>query len=122
MEYVFGEVFRNGSYIENVKTTGKEHSDLKGFCHVERIYPDMIITDDFRVVKKYNSAENGELCFDWYEIDSYRRTVDKFSPAREEIEAGINDSQDAICILSEDVEMRLSEIEDALCEISALQE
>jgi hypothetical protein len=122
MEYVFGEVFRNGAYIENVKTAGTEHSDLKGFYHIEKIYPDMVIVDDFRIKEKYHSAETEELCFDWYEIDGHRRTVDKFSPVKEKIETDINDSQDAICILSEDVEIRLSEIEDALCEISALQE
>ena len=30
----------------------------------------------------------------------------------------VADSQDAICILSEDIEERLAEIEDALCEIT----
>lgn len=34
----------------------------------------------------------------------------------------VTDSQDALCILSEDIEERLAEIEDALCEITKEEE
>ncbi len=118
MEYVFGAVRQRGRDFENLKTVGPVHSDLKGICHVERAYPDSIEIDDFRIVRKYHSDDNGESCFDWYEITDHSHYVDKFTPAQGAIETGISDSQDALCILSEDVELRLSEIEDALCELS----
>ena len=70
------------------------------------------------MVEKYQSAETEDACFDWYEITEHNRIMDKFSPIKEEIEGGINDSQDAVCQLSEDVEQRLADIEDALCELA----
>lgn len=118
MEYVFGTVFREGTEVKNLKTVGDEHTDLKGFCHIERHYSDNIIVDEFRVVEKYQTDETDDKYLDWYVIDGHMRTIDRFTPKQEEIETGIADSQDAICILSEDIEARIAEIEDALCEIS----
>lgn len=119
---MFGTVFREGTEVKNLKTVGDEHTNLKGFCHIERHYSDNVITDEFRVVEKYQTNETDVSCLDWYVIDSHMRTIDKFSPKQKEIESGITDSQEAICILSDDIETRLAEIEDALCEISAMTE
>lgn len=118
MEYVFGTVYREGTEVKNLKTVGDEHTDLKGFCHIERHYSDSIITDEFKVAEKYQTDETDTECLDWYVIDCHMRIIDKFTPKQEEIETNISDSQDAICILSEDIEERLAEIEDALCEIT----
>jgi len=105
--------------MEILKTKGLEHSNLKGFLQFRTEYPDQTVVDDFHIVRKYDSQEDCEgNCYDWYEIDRHSRYTDKWTPAKEEIETGIADSQDAICILSEDVEIRLAEIEDALCEMS----
>jgi len=118
MEYIFGTVWKGGVEVENVKTIGANHTDLKGYCHIERNYPDNIITDTFCVIEKYQTDNVDSRCIDWYYIKDHNRYIDKFSPKQEDIEGGIADSQDAICILSEDVESRLADIEDALCEIT----
>ena len=92
---------------------------MSGWHQLVSEYPDQTITDNFRIAKKTGSAEDDEgNCYDWYEIDHHSRYTDKFSPVRKEIEDGISDSQDAVCVLSEDVEARFAEIEDALCEFS----
>ena len=119
MEYIFGTVFRNGIEVKNLKTIGSEGpSHLKGYCHIERKYPDNTITDEFKIVKKYKSDKTSENYYDWYEITDYNRYIDKFSPVQEEINTNIADSQDALCILSEDLEDRVAELENALCELS----
>ena len=118
MEYIFGTVWKDGVEVENVKTVGENHTNLEGYCHIERSYPDNVITDTFKVVEKYQSDDTDSACLDWYVIKDHNRYIDKFSPKQEEIETGITDTQDAVCILSEDIEVRLADIEDALCEIS----
>lgn len=95
MEYVFGT---NGN-IKILKTKGMEHSELTGFHQVEREYPDQTITDHFRAVRKFDTAEDGEgNCYDWYEIDNHYRTTEKHTG----------------------MEARVSAIEDALCELDAM--
>lgn len=92
---------------------------MKGYHEIERSYSDQIITDSFRVVEKYDSAEDSEgNCYDWYVIDHHNRTKDKFTPAKEGLNTGIEDAQDALCALSEEMEIRIAGIEDALCELS----
>lgn len=123
MEYVFGTVYRNGIEVENVKTSGNEHSDLQGYCHIQRDYPDNTIVDTFKVVERYKTDELSDgRKLDWYVIEAHNRYMDRFSPVQEKIETDISDSQDAICILSEDIEARLADLEDALCEISKEEE
>ena len=66
MEYVFG----TQGEIEVLKTKGDSHTDLTGFHQIEQTFPDQTITDNFRVVRKIESAEDVEgNCYDWYEID-----------------------------------------------------
>lgn len=49
-----------------------------------REYPDQTITDNFRVVRKLDSQEDGDgNCYDWYEIDRHNRTVDRTGPIAE---------------------------------------
>lgn len=119
MEYVFGTVYRNGIEVQNLKTSGEEHSNLSGYCHIQRDYPDNTITDTFRVVEKYQTDELSDgRKLDWYVIEEHNRYMDRFTPVQEKIETDIADSQDAICVLSEDMEQRLADLEDALCEIT----
>lgn len=74
MEYVFG----TKGEVEVLKTKGSAHTDLIGFHQIERTYPDQVITDNFRIVRKLDSSEDGEgNCYDWYEIDRHYRIVDK---------------------------------------------
>lgn len=74
MEYVFG----TQGEIEVLKTKGDSHTDLTGFHQIEQTFPDQTITDNFRVVRKIESAEDVEgNCYDWYEIDRHYRAVDK---------------------------------------------
>ena len=64
---------------------------MSGFQTVERKYPDMTVTDTFRVVEKYKSDEDGEgNCYDWYEIDRHSRDTDRFLPQKDEIQAQID--------------------------------
>lgn len=81
MEYIFGYTKRNGVMVENLKTVGAEHSDLKDFIQIERQYADSTITDVFRVAERYYSEidESGK-CYDWYFIDSHWRNIEKLLP------------------------------------------
>ena len=118
MEYVFGTIRRGTQVAQGLKTVGEYHTAFDGICHVERRYPDNIITDDFRVVEKYKSAEVDGVCYDWYEIDNHSRYIDMFSPVKERIESDIVDTQDALCETSADFDQRIADIEDALCELT----
>ncbi len=80
MEYVFG----TEGEIEVLKTKGDSHTDLTGYQEVVREYPGEKITDNFRVVRKIDSTEDGEgNCYDWYEIDRHRRETDRTGPVAE---------------------------------------
>ena len=119
MEYIFGKMRRQGQYVEILKTVNdKKHSNLLGFCHVEKQYPNSIDIDDFRIVEKYDSDENEGKYYDWYIIDSHNKTVDKFSIAQPEINKGIADAQDATCELSEIAEESIAALEQAICDLS----
>lgn len=86
MDYIFGDVDRNGVTVENLKTVGEAHSDLDGFVQTVREYPDSIITDRFRVVEKYRSDEDAEgNCYDWYVIAEHYRYEDKFTPVSDSL-------------------------------------
>ena len=77
MEYVFG----TQDDIEIVKTKGRAHSGLTGFLQIFREFSDSKITDNFRVVRKIDSAEDVEgNCYDWYEIDHHYRVIDNTGP------------------------------------------
>lgn len=115
MEYVFG----TKGAVETLKTKHSSHTNLKGYHEITTTYPDQIITDRFRIVKKLESKEDLEHnCYDWYEIDSRYRVVDKFTPHKDEIETEIADTQDGLCEISEELEMRIADIEDALYELT----
>ena len=84
MEYVFG----TQGEIEILKTKGDAHTDLTGFHSVERTYPDQTITDNFRIVRKFDSKEDDEgNCYDWYEIDHHYRVADKTTRVAEQVGA-----------------------------------
>lgn len=103
MEYVFG----TQGEIEVLKTKGDSHTDLTGFHQIEQTFPDQTITDNFRVVRKIESAEDVEgNCYDWYEIDRHYRAVDKTGPVIQQV----NEMNDE----------RMSAIEDAVCELDSL--
>lgn len=93
MEYVFDAE----KSVETLRTKGTTHSDLTGFHELVREFPDQIITDKFRVVKKWKSGEDDEgNKYDWYFIDCHYRSTDKFTPARAGIESEIGENQTAI--------------------------
>lgn len=81
MEYIFGNVRRNGVNLENLKTVGEEHSDLSGFVSITREYADSNITDNFTIAEKYRciDGEDGK-CYDWYVIENHSRYEDRFTP------------------------------------------
>jgi len=117
--YVFGTVKYNGINCLNLKTIGSKHTDLKGMQQVNRVFTDAIITDSFRVLKKYRSDEDPSgKCYDWYLIDEHYRDTDKFTPAQGEINSKIEDLEIASCEMSADASARLEDIELALCELS----
>lgn len=84
MEYVFGLDDVRGQ--RTLLTRGDAHTDLTGFCEVVREYDDCTITDNFRIVRKLDSAEGAAGdCYDWYDIDQHYRTIDKTKGVRAEV-------------------------------------
>lgn len=84
MDYVFGTV----GEIEVLKIKGDTHTDLTGYQQTVREFPGEKITDNFRVVRKLDSAEDGEgNCYDWYEIDRHYRITDKSASVAARVEA-----------------------------------
>lgn len=80
MEYVFGT---NGE-LEILKTKGSVHTDLTGYQQLKTMYPGQTVTDNFRVVRKIKSDEDGAgNCYDWYEIDRHYREIDRTGPVAE---------------------------------------
>lgn len=76
MEYQFGT--RNGR--ETLRTKDTAHTKLTGFHEIVRTFPDRVVTDNFRVVRKYKTDTRGADCYDWYEIDHHFRNVDRTPP------------------------------------------
>lgn len=67
--------------MEVLKVKGSSSVDMTGYHEIEHRYPDQVITDRFRVVRKLDSAEDGAgNYYGWYEIDRHYRTVDKSGP------------------------------------------
>lgn len=57
---------------------------------METKFPDQVITDSFRIVRKLRAKEDEEgNCYDWYEIDHHYRVQDKFTPQIDKIEEAI---------------------------------
>lgn len=96
MEYIFGT---NGN-AETLKTKGNAHTNLAGFCEIERSYSDQKITDHFRIVRKIDSKEDAAgNCYDWYEIDQHYRFADKTALIERTLSETIAALEDAICEL-----------------------
>lgn len=96
MEYVFGTTHINGTEFECVKTVGEQHTDLNGFCYIERNYPDNTIVDTFKVIERYKSDESGDTCLDWYTIKEHSRYIDRFTPQEEAINNSIADVEELV--------------------------
>ncbi|MBP3536950.1 MAG: hypothetical protein J6J93_05345 [Muribaculaceae bacterium] len=106
--------------MEVLKTKGGNHTDLTGFHQIERTYPDQVITDNFRIVRKLDSQEDAEgNCYDWYEIDHHYRAVDRTGPVAEKAAEDAAALEDALCEQDAAFEERVSAIEDAICELDA---
>lgn len=74
MEYIFGA----SQNIETLKVKGDKHINLTGFQKIEQSYPDQIITDHFRIIRKLDSKEDESgNCYDWYAIDQHSRNIDR---------------------------------------------
>lgn len=97
MEYIFGEVTRNGIVREGLKTKGNAHSDLEGIVDIRRDYSDSIIYDKFRIVEKYKSQidEQG-ICYDWYIIADHYRYEDKYTPNIGRVEQDVDDTKNGL--------------------------
>lgn len=74
MDCIYGNVRKNGIFVENLKTVGEEHSNLNGFIETVRTYDDgTTIKDRCRILEHYHSYEKNGICYDWYYIDSHYR-------------------------------------------------
>lgn len=123
MEYIFGIIHKRGKDIYILKTVGSEHTNYVGAHSIERRYSDSIITDNFIVVEKYLSKDGADgKCYDWYELKDHSRYIDYFTPLKEQITEGIEDSQIATCELSEELDERITDVEVAICELSEILE
>lgn len=88
MEYVFD----TKDDREILRTKNGSHTDLSGYHELVREFSDQTITDRFRIVEKYNTAEDDEgNCYDWYVIDEHYRFSDKFSSRIIDTEQEITD-------------------------------
>ena len=77
MEVVFGDS-SNNEKLTIVKTIGSEHSSLTGHIAIERSYDDAVITDECDIIKKCNSASDGEgNCYDWYYALNHKKVIEK---------------------------------------------
>lgn len=115
MEYIFGNVRRNGVNVENLKTVGEEHSSLTGNVSVTRTFADSYITDNFAVVEMYRS-EDGEdgKCYDWYVISNHYRYEDRFTPGIIETEKEITEQELALMEAEQEItalDLRIMELE-----------
>lgn len=91
MDYVFGTKKVGARECEILKTVGNRHSNLSGYVVIEREYPDRVIEDSFRVVRKYQSKrDSAGNIYDWYEIDNHYRDTDRFMPQKSDIQAQID--------------------------------
>ena len=82
MDYIFGA----DDSRECLKTVGAVHSDLEGYVEIRREYDDAVITDRLRIVRRTDSTEDSEgRCYDWYDIDSHYRLIDKTGPIASEL-------------------------------------
>lgn len=107
-------IFESQGTSEILKTKNSVHSDLTGFCSVERRYPDQTITDNFHIVRKLISMEDGEgSCYDLYVIDRHYRIIDKTGPLIKHAAA----IEDVICEIDTTTDQRLTDVENALCEL-----
>ncbi len=85
MEYVFGT--HSVTDEELLKTKGDHHTNLSNSCEVVREYPDCVITDSFRVLRRMKSSEDAEgNCYDWYIIDRHNRIIDRTKPIKENLD------------------------------------
>ena len=110
MEYIFGHT----GNVETLRIKGKDVTELSGFCQLVRETDLDTTVDNFRVLKKYHSAEDPEgNRYDWYEIDKHYRMVDKTGPVKK----GLDELTDAVCDVDAAASDRLAMIEDALCEL-----
>lgn len=91
MEYIFGTTKINGTEYENLKTVGEHNTDFCGFCSVQHGGENNLITDTFKVIKKYKTAEVGDVKYDWYIIESHNRIMDRYTPAERDIQDSIAD-------------------------------
>lgn len=117
MEYVFGVQ----GEIEVLKTKGDAHTDLSGFQQTVQEFPGEKITDNYRVVRKIDSTEDGDgNCYDWYEIDRHYREIDRTGPIVKQAAETAAATENAICELDAGYEERLSAVENALCDLDAM--
>lgn len=113
MECVYGTTKYKGQLYDTLKTIGKEHTDLTGEHTIERKYSDNIITDTFKVVKKYRSKEDSDgNCYDWYIISDHYRDSDKYTPASMEIKDNFNTIGEAMdTVLTEELPSQSEQIQ-----------
>ena len=77
MEYIFGNIIKNGKKTQILKTVGETHTNLSGSFVTSKEYDDAIITDSCEIVEKYHSAEDVEgNCYDWYLIKNHNRKIE----------------------------------------------
>lgn len=123
MEYIFGNLKIKGKNRDILKTVGTYHTALEGKHIIERKYTDSIITDAFTIEEHYLSKDGADgKCYDWYVLKDHSRYIDYFTPLKEQITEGIEDSQVATCDLSEELDERITDVEVAICELSEILE
>lgn len=77
MEYIFGNIIKNGKKTQILKTIGETHTNLSGSFVTSKEYDDTIITDSCEIIEKYHSAEDIEgNCYDWYRVTNHSKKIE----------------------------------------------
>lgn len=77
MEYIFGNIVKDGKRTQILKTVGETHTNLSGSFVTSKEYDDTIITDSCEIVAKYHSTEDIEgNCYDWYEVLNHSKKIE----------------------------------------------
>ena len=77
MEYILGNIIKDGKKTQILKTVGETHTNLSGSFVTSKEYYDAIITDSCEIVEKYHSTEDIEgNCYDWYEVINHSKKIE----------------------------------------------
>lgn len=121
MEYIFSS--DGAKKILRTKSRTANELEAASFHQLTSEYPDEVITDNFRVVRKIFSKDDSEgNHYTWYEVDQYFRTVDRTGALAEKMNETRGDLADALCDLDIAIDERITALEENLTSLMGLSD